>query len=416
MLPLPKGVVKLDELTWETMKAALSSKFPPIPSNIISSSACNKVVVVPQLKGTCWFNAVLMSLFYSEGMRKLLLSKVPAWDAEDAILKVFYDIITKQYTHDNHEYMAYFNDMSPSKILDILHKHAPKTFEMNPLAGQGYFGGRYLYKLWRYMGVTKYAILDAIQQPKSHTYSLYYGQYNTLQMKGVQKIYKQASEAEVEQYLEKIPDVLMIMTKKQADIKFYPDYYYHSDQEFTPILTYNGVEYIVDSLILANYNTSCGGHEIAGVTCNGQRYMYNGWLSTTKDAAMKKQAQNKVPCPLMKYDWTKKTQNFCLDTQKCRLHFGDKAKEEKSDICFNFSRGSRIYTYIRKDLLMPVPKKSAPKPKTPSPPKVVEKPLPPSEVKEVSSPAKKTCPEGKVLNPKTGRCVKKDGKIGQALA
>jgi len=234
-----------------------------------------------------------------------------------------------------------------------------------------------------------------------------------MQMKGTQKIYSKATEADVESYLERIPDVLMIMTKKQADSKFYPEYYYHSNQEFSPTLTYNGVEYIVDSLILANYNTSCGGHEIAGVTCNGQRYMYNGWLNTTKDAAMKKQVFNKLPCPLMKYDWTKKTQNFCLDTKKCRLHFGDKSKEEHAHMCFNFSRGSRIYTYIRKDLLLPVPKKPiVVKPKTPSP---VELPKQPTLVKTETY-SKKVCPEGKILNPKTGRCVKKDGKIGKSLA
>ena len=30
-------------------------------------------------------------------------------------------------------------------------------------------------------------------------------------------------------------------------------------------------------------------------------------------------------------------------------------------------------------------------------------------------PSRKTCPAGKVLNPKSGRCVKKSGKIGKNL-
>lgn len=356
MAPIPKGVVKLASLTWSEMAKALSiahdqdSPKAKDGSNPAAPSNCSKVVTIPQFTGTCWWNAVMMTVFNSEGMRKLVMSKMASWKKTDPILNIFATMLKEHYTHENFEHMEFFKKTTPKQILAIMHQHAPTTFEMNPSFQEGYFAGRYLHKVLHYMGVTKLAILDAIQIPKTQTFQLFYGQYNAMQMVNGKKVYSKHDEDTVINYLEETPDVLMIITKKQGDLKFYPDYYYHSDQEFKPEIKYNGKEYIVDGLVLANYNTTCGGHEIAGITCNGQRHMYNGWLGDTLDKGMKEKVKSKVPCPLMKYDWIKQGVNsFCIDTAKCRLHFGDKTSVEGSQLCFNFSRGSRIYTYIRKD-------------------------------------------------------------------
>ena len=82
--------------------------------------------------------------------------------------------------------------------------------------------------------------------------------------------------------------------------------------------------YIMDSVILSNYNNEIGGHAIAGITCNNQKYVYNGWTKYTNDPGLankKNQEQfysssnNKYrkPCELMKHSWSvDKFQEFLL--------------------------------------------------------------------------------------------------------
>ncbi len=36
---------------------------------------CRNVVTIPQYESTCWFNAILMCLLYSQQSRKLLLTE-----------------------------------------------------------------------------------------------------------------------------------------------------------------------------------------------------------------------------------------------------------------------------------------------------------------------------------------------------
>lgn len=358
---------------------------------------CDKVITIPQFKGTCWFNAVLMAMFYSQGMRTLLLQHIPSWDKKNKVFAIFKDILEQHYTHENNEYMTFFKKFSPSRILAELHKTNPSLFEVSPTVQDGYYGGRYLFKLIRYLGVDKLAILDAIQT-QGRKFDLFYGQYNAMHIHENKKVYAKHDKDTVQEYFTTKPDVLMIMTKKKTDKKFYPEYYYQQECEFMPTITFHGQEYVSDALLLSNYNMNmCHmGHEIAGVTCNGDRYMYNGWLHGTKDQGIKQEISQNIPCSLMKYDWLDfQNKNFCINTKDCNLKFN--IKDDISALCFHFSRGSRIYTYIRKDLLQS-------KKNTPVKTKPVKK-----------NPTQKDCPPGKILNPNTNRCVKIDGKIGKQL-
>jgi hypothetical protein len=144
------------------------------------------------------------------------------------------------------------------------------------------------------------------------------------------------------------------------------------------------------------------------------------------DPVMAKNITREIPCELMKYDWNIiKNNDFCLNTTKCIPELLRK-KLKVRDICFNFSKGERFLIYVRKDakpdtsadsdtnVLMNVvkspPKPPIKPPKSPiKPPKSPKKP-PKSPKKPPKSPKKppkspKICPEGKVLNPKTNRCI-----------
>ena len=177
---------------------------------------------------------------------------------------------------------------------------------------------------------------------------------------------------------------------------------------------YKGVEYNLDSVLLANWNINKkNGHAIAGISCKKEKYVYNGWTRTSMDPVMiNKELARKIPCELMKYDWNIiKNNDFCLNTNKCIPELLRK-KLKVRDICFNFSKGNKILIYVRKDAKPDTSIDSATKSanaanaanamKSPNSP-IKQQNKSPKVPKVPKSPKK--CPEGKVLNPKTNRCI-----------
>ena len=300
---------------------------------------CNERSVIVQYGPHCWMVAVMTVLFFSDGMRNILKKSIQGVKKQNTSINQIKSIINEHFTHTNHEYMNALDTISPYNLLNNLHNEEPYIFEHNPKKQSGYFAGRYLHKLMSYTGFNDYFILDAIKT-QNDKFELYYGQYNKLQMittNGfISKKYSTATESEAKKSLSQTPKVLIIITKKPNDKKFYPEYYNTNTQiEFEESLTYNNSKYKSDSMIIANHNyRQCkGGHEISGITCKGERYMYNGWVAQTVDSGIKKKIIKTVPCAYMKYDWLKnKSRNFCLDTSKCSLKF-DKVDISK-ELCF----------------------------------------------------------------------------------
>jgi hypothetical protein len=145
-------------------------------------------------------------------------------------------------------------------------------------------------------------------------------------------------------------------------------------------------------VVLANWNNPR--HAIAGITCKKDRYVYNGWTRTSMDPAMvNKQVDRNIPCELMKFNWNIiKHSDFCLNVIKCIPDKLKKKLKNKDELCFNFSKGKRILIYVCKD----AKKNTSTKDGSGDVAKSVRKSI-------TKSPKK--CPEGKVLNPKTGRCI-----------
>jgi len=104
-------------------------------------------------------------------------------------------------------------------------------------------------------------------------------------------------------------------------------------------------------MILSNFNDDvCNSrHSIAGITCNGSRYLYNGWTDKTEDKSKPVDAQfYKFPCSLIMHDWMDKSKNdFCLNPKTC---FITPIKDPlKNHTCFSYNKGDRLYIYIRID-------------------------------------------------------------------
>jgi len=190
------------------------------------------------------------------------------------------------------------------------------------------------------------------------------------------------------------------------------------------------------------------GHAIAGITCKSKKYLYNGWTHKTNDPALLKVSKhienqirekkleildtkkkihryviedkpelsnlfefnerlrvikseleilieeklwnqsriksNSKPCNLARYDWSRHTDNICIDLQKCSYP----KTTLKNTLCFNMSKGKRSYLYVRNKFRENVDK----------------------ELKR-----DKECPEDQILNPATNRCVSKYGVKGRRL-
>ena len=61
----------------------------------MNKSFCDTVITIPQTAGTCWFNALLMMIFYSQNSRKLLLQYNNFSDKNDELSIIFKSMLYK---------------------------------------------------------------------------------------------------------------------------------------------------------------------------------------------------------------------------------------------------------------------------------------------------------------------------------
>ncbi len=442
---------------------------------------CDNVITLKQYGPTCWFNSILMAVLYSDESRKLLLKKSKKWNKKILIFKTLKHILEKKYLRSNNIYndYEYFDKIRPEYILEKLYKYNKKKFSFNPKIKKcGYAPALYIRKVYKLLGA-KVLFLDYKDN------LLYYSKYNntvvnnSLGKKGpsIEFTVKFVSREKVLEKFEN-PDVIIINFTKNI-INDIPEYYkVPKDSPFYNIISFNdkvaikGMNYIQDSVLLSNWNrTEIGGHSIAGIKCKGNKYVYNGWTRGTIDIHLQNvnftkddydnerlwvsEVINKkivyiniknniivdklptngilvsdnihIPCELMKYDWNvMKNSEFCINKKECILdtHSNESIKDiirkDKNELCFSFNKGSRLLIYISKNGSNDNDngkEKGKGKGKKECPEGKVLNPLTNRciNIKSINKLAKKTlskmdkkCPDGKMLNPKTGRCIKKE--------
>lgn len=365
------------------------------------NNKCLDRVTIAQEGPTCWFNALMTVLLYSDGMRDLILKNMPKWSKSAAHTQIA-RIITDYFNHENPKdqgetYEKAQSVLKPHTLLENLHKEAPSQFEFDPNLHQGYSPKYYLHKLLKYLHVEDYIHLVT----HANTNMLYYGDYNLLDKIKFRygrpnKYFKDIDKNKVLDELSRTPKVLFVTKDKRTA---FPSHYATNQHlNLSSMITYNNQKYKLDSLMLSNFNQlECKmGHEIAGITCNGDRYLYNGWFGRTKDRGNTDKILAKVPCSFMKHDWLDTSKgDFCLDPRRCFIKYDT---EPKKQLCFSYSKGERTYIFVRVD--DGDPNQNAPKD---------------SEDVTKAADSKPKCPPEKVLNPVTGRCVNRDGKIGKQL-
>lgn len=374
---------------------------------------CSRVITIPQFTGTCWFNAILMCVFYSQRMRKLLLDNMHTWE-HTPLFNLFRDILQDNFikTKNGEEQYKFFNKNKPEKILEMLHKHDKDEFDFDPKVQEGNSIEGYFVKLlnllnvnttllFRFEGKTGVEQLDSFNQKivQNHECMAYNSNTNF-----------------------EYPDVLIIsryflfQIKRQYQLIKDGRINFIKFKDFDKLsIKYNDQIYDLDCSCLSNFNSmklkNNNKHAVAGITCKGKRYFYNGWTYKTKDPAMQGKSQLlREACPLIEFDWTSNQDiKFCINKRKCALDI--KSKTDEEELCFNFNNYyNRLIFVRRKGTTDDVSKTSLISiDQVYNQRKHQETNAKPQKINQ------KECPEGKILNPKTNRCVDKSGNIGKQL-
>lgn len=347
-----------------------------------NNDLCSNISVIPQYEGTCWFNAILMICFYSQGVRNLLIKHSYKWNSKESLFKFFKTIFKYSHTKST-KTLDLFIKVKPEIVLlkimenydDILKDFMKAKNKKNPI--YNFYWGHNVRYICDFLHLLKvpYISINYLSNANKFMFnlpeltSLWF--YLELKEKGYMfaDIHFNDYINEIKETIKNTPEVIIINEgiNKYDSIKYNPyiDKFglnnfklkytdYNSIKNLNDIITFNGTKYKLESCICVNYNKTDENnyHAIAGITCNDNKYVYNGWNSFTADAGFKNTLNVKVsPCSLMKFDWDiHKNSEFCLNVAKCKLdplitnHY-----DIKRDLCFNFAnnKSGRLLVYVK---------------------------------------------------------------------
>lgn len=414
-------------------------------SGIKQTPFCKRVIFWGQYGPTCWFNALLMAVLYSQRSRNVVYQQSKSWDMRIELFRLLKYVLKYKYlkTKNPEKDYKFFHTMNPEVILQMLAKikpkYLPKSFK------EGYVASLFISKLYKILGVD--CLMLSVFDKKIH-----YDLYNHLKgvdisSNGVKIDFNIRNEKYIKDKLNKLknPSVLLINnTTSQHKIERFTRNYSRHKQYNVEItgdnkdlitlkdkIVYNGEVYVLDSILLANWNVSkdIPGHAIAGITCNDERYVFNGWTRYTADPALiynnintrfkkdDKLEMQKIPCELMKYKWDQfQGSDFCINPKQCSLTSANKDDYNKN-MCFSFSRGDRTFVYVRQNSIVNL--KHLDLPYTPDHRsyhltlsqskgrigKSLDKSVKARKLKQIIEKRPKECPPDKIRNPVTGRCI-----------
>ena len=317
------------------------------------SNKCDNVISLKQTDPHYWTNSVLMAILYSEESRKLLLEKSNTWDVEK--YKIQYEnfkyVLKNKKMRDN-DY-TYLEDLNNNlyKNLKILDKK--KIISNINKENAGILPAIYI----RYI----YNILDVnVLYLDKKGDKLYYSLYNDINISINHEIIIQNKDLDTIEQTLNDHDVIIINTAYIKSDTLYPEHYDLSDNKFKKYdsffkniiklnedIAFNDKIYVQDSVILDNLDEKyglSGVRSIAGIKCNGKKYVYNGIQRSKNDegddsSILKK--NKKIKCELIKYEWDLISANNDAETIS--------KNNSCENIVYSFSEGNRYIIYVKKE-------------------------------------------------------------------
>lgn len=350
--PVRKGILKK---TRETVTNETGRVWAVQKAGSTRAKSCSGVVTFPQEGAICWFSALFTSLFFSQYSRVVIrahamrlmsdqggraiasaiLEIIRGYEGNRVSPRVLESMRPRQFLHDlriaRPDYFSSMQDGSDEALYSP-YQHAMLAFLRVPHLSLGIVNGKFVYS-----GFNVDVPLD---------WALWPAAMKTLPSRGV---FVDTRHPEI-LLVHKDPTENYIQTLWSTPTPAIGAVEGYDPTRHAKIIKYNGRRYVLDSCIIgAELRTSsCSlGHAIAGVTCNGDRYVYNGWTARTADPAMKGHAAIRdVPCALGKQDWAEDA-FFRINMQACSFN---RATPTGKELLFNAVDRSSV-TYIRYDLV-----------------------------------------------------------------
>jgi len=334
----------------------------------LSKDFCSDISVIPQFNDTCWFNGILMTCFFSQRMRKLMINKVSkTWD-NSSLFKFFKTILKNSYNKDDKDRLKELLTLIKPEII-LLKVLSKSDQELLKIFKVDYNFKWYIDYITNFLSFINVNFLDitVLKNNKILFNFLKYRKPRIIDDKpqlAFEIDYKfdiEKEKKEIIKIIDKVPDVLVLnhylfsennFTSLYNDVieinnnyKFLEATNFNINvSEIDDIVNYKddiylfGNIYKLEAILLDNYNIDADGHSILGIHCNNNRYVYNGWL--------KKNGHYNTPCPLFKFNWNLRTNNeFCLNTKDCKLD-----KVDLKEPCFSFNKGNQILIYVKEDI------------------------------------------------------------------
>jgi hypothetical protein len=330
--------------------------------------SCTKILTLPQITGTCWFNAFITSFFFSDGMGEYLNDIISTLIEKESHLKETEKIRQRRELLElmllllkvgevtkPEDMKQFYTTLSPHNLLQILHDNDRNTFFFNPnVHDEGLQGEYYLFAFIHFLQITDRVLFVTKETKHSDGYGVLFSDVNRSTMelsinKNANNSLNIASNEDIKLAFEKIDYTnidIVVSTDVFDEVDMYPLLPFVSTIQNRNIISLGNRQYILDSMTLENFNgESCGsGHQIAGVTCGNTKYLYNGYIQKRDIPYIGNKTES---CRLIKYDWTKKNNNICLSG--CEMSDTNLWKNRRKDIintdvCFNVGiNDTRIY-------------------------------------------------------------------------
>ena len=271
----------------------------------------SEVLGLWQFQNNCWFNSLLMCLFFSDNLRVIMNSLRLRWISSSSTNKnkvKLYNIFTymMEIPHYNKDII---NTIDSNMILSLLHKFQPTMFD-HP----GYDGGSgilYCKKLLRFLGLKDYMEIRLISLEKQRLI------YVELNDNAIAKLNDDITYTDLLKY------IVSLIKSFNGTIKILALYIDIKPSFVIPIKIHNMT---LESMYVSNYKSNNGidKHAVAGIICNKQMCLYDG----------ERAALNKT---LKQYDWkNENSKSFAM------------TYNTTSNMIFNFSKSNRVAFFVTK--------------------------------------------------------------------
>lgn len=319
-----------------------------VPKNI---DQCGNVLTYRQEGGICWFTSIMAVMFMSQHMRMRVTKAVKSMSSPLSIEKALIvgDIAQILAGYDKRQVSSdLFGRLQPHEFLKTIRSAAPNVFDNsdnsvykslypNKITATGRNGEFYLHKMMDYLEIPHLSV----SRDSANEYDMTYAMLN-LDLSQYKNVEQRDTVQERTYVTVNNPDVIMVLTDNHVDrwMQYYFKVRKHKNRKYAsvslpalkpfegvqsnahaPRITYGGVSYVLDGVTISNSNsTFCNkNHAIAGVTCNGQRFIYNGWAARSRDPTMPAMASvSKFPCALMPVDWSRR-KSLKIDLKGCKM-------------------------------------------------------------------------------------------------